>query len=150
MLSFIFLTLVSLTSLFWPFCMESFNISISAHMLAQWVAIKENRIMQFLQSHLKIQAGIGTIATQLLQFKIKPKSKLCFQISSEVVCFTIVKSVTDSFKMHSGIREVNLKGSCMYLLEALVHLFHFICNKDAKGQKKKKGNMIEFNVMCSQ
>lgn len=94
--------------------------------------------MQFLQSHLKIQAGVGTITTQLLQFKIKPKSKLCFQISSEVVCFTIVKSATDSFKMHSGIREVHLKGSCMYLLEALVHLFQFICNKDAKRKKKKE------------
>lgn len=93
---------LSLTSLFCSFYMESFNISISAHMLAQWVAIKA--IMQFLQSHLKIQTGIGTITTQLLQFKIKPKSKLCFQISSEVVCFTIVKSATDSFKMHSGIR----------------------------------------------
>jgi len=33
--------------------MEPLNISISAHMLAQWVAVKNYRVMQLLQGHSK-------------------------------------------------------------------------------------------------
>lgn len=52
-----------------PYCsfyMEPPNISISAHMLAQWVAIKDYRALQILQGHSKIQVGIQSITKEVL------------------------------------------------------------------------------------
>lgn len=62
----VFLPCLSRISLYCCFCMEPPNISLSAHMLAQWVAIKDYRVMQFLQGHSKIQVGVQTITKEVL------------------------------------------------------------------------------------
>lgn len=57
----LFVLLLSLPDPLPPLYMEPFNISISAHMLAQWVALKDYRVMQFLQGQMKIQVGIQSV-----------------------------------------------------------------------------------------